>query len=180
MLKRKIILPIPGAPVSTEVQEYGDSDLDYFRDIYNKWVSLNTEIYGLGGTRKLNLPEILSEGLFCLKMNAVRTPKTGSYDCYDLTNNLRIQVKASSTKSDLTSFGPNSEWDELYFMDFYNNGNFDGTVKIYKLPSNIDNILVAGGVTFQKRKAEGKRPRFSIIKQIIIPKNLTPVKTFKL
>lgn len=180
MITRSVVLPIPEAPVSAEVQEYESSDIESFREIYNNWVNLNAKIYGLGGTRKLNLPEILSEGLFCLKMGVVRTPNTGSYDCYDLTNNLRIQVKASSTKSDLTSFGPNSEWDDLYFMDFYNKGSFDGTVDIYKLPSNIDNILVASGVTFKQRKAEGKRPRFSIIQKIINENNIRPIKTFKL
>jgi len=180
MIGRSVTLPIPGAPISAEVQEYEASDLDLFKEIYGNWVNLNAKIYNLGGTRKQNLPEILSEGLFCLEMDMVRTPKNGSYDCYDLKGNKKIQVKASSTKSDLTSFGPKSEWDDLYFMDFYNGGSFDGTVEIYKLPSNIDNILVAKNVTFKQRKAEGKRPRFSIIKKIIEPLKLSPIRTVQL
>ena len=88
-----------------------------------------------------------------------------SFDCYSEYNNSRIQVKACSVIPDLTSFGPRSVYDELYFMDFYRNGDFDGSVDIYKIPKElIDNTIVNAslGETVKMQRDQGRRPRLSL------------------
>ena len=90
----------------------------------------------------------------------------------------RIQIKASSVGSDLTTFGPKSEWDELFFLDF-SQGN--GVFKVYEIKHEwIYSHNVNKSQTFKEQQAQGRRPRFSITKDIIIPKNLKPVKILKL
>jgi len=104
-----------------------------------------------------------------------------SYDCYNLKTNKRIQVKACSVLPDLTSFGPRSVWDEIYFCDFYKSGKWNGEFDIYL----IDNALiydhkVNSNQTMREQQQEGRRPRFSIFKEIITKGNLKPIKTGKL
>lgn len=90
----------------------------------------------------------------------------------------RIQVKASSVASDLTTFGPRSEWDELFFLDF---SASDGSFKVYKIePDWIYKHMVNKKQSFSAQQEQGRRPRFSIIENIIKPRKLKPVKVFQL
>jgi hypothetical protein len=78
---------------------------------------------------------------------------------------------------DLTSFGPKSEWDKIYFMDFYVNGFWDGKFDIYLIENyDIYNHKVNANQTLKDQQKEGRRPRFSIYKDIISIKDLKPIK----
>jgi hypothetical protein len=69
----------------------------------------NMFLNDLGG-RKINIPDVISEGMYCYNFNAVRTNRdAGSYDCVDIKTKDGIQVKSASIEDDLTSFGPNSK-----------------------------------------------------------------------
>ena len=114
--------------------------------------------------------------------NCVRTVglKKGkcSFDCINTKTGSRIQIKASSVASDLTSFGPRSEWDELFFLDF---SKGDGSFKAYLIsPDEVYSRNMNKGQTFAEQQAQGRRPRFSIIDSIIIPEKRKPVKICKL
>ena len=88
----------------------------------------------------------------------------------------RIQVKSCSVSYDLTSFGPKSVWDELYFVHFYPNQKYDGSYKIFKIENElIYNHKVNIGQTMRDQQKQGKRPRFGIMKEIIEPLNLNPI-----
>lgn len=103
------------------------------RSLFNLWLKLNKAIKAIS-TRGINLPEAISENAFCLFFDAVWIVKLSkgkcSFDCVEVKTGKRIQIKAISVKSDLTSFGPKSEWDELYFLDF---SALDGSFKAYKI-----------------------------------------------
>jgi hypothetical protein len=91
---------------------------------------------------------------------------------------IRIQIKATSIDSDLTSFGPRSEWDELYFLDF---SAGDGSFKVYKIEADwIYKYQVNKNQTFAQQQAEKRRPRFSIIEGIIKPRKLKPIAVCRL
>ena len=60
-----------------------------------------------------------------------------SFDTINLETGEREQIKASSIESDLSSFGPKSEWDKLYFMSFYKKGKLDGTFDVYEIPNKL-------------------------------------------
>tara|TARA_Y100000310_G_scaffold336096_1_gene419771 strand:+ start:441 stop:989 length:549 start_codon:yes stop_codon:yes gene_type:complete len=162
------------------INERGDRKL--IKKLYRDWKKLNDRLKKIG-TRGINLPETISENAFCLFFpNCVRTMglKKGkcSFDCIDVKTGLRIQIKASSVGSDLTSFGPRSEWDQLFFLDF---SKGDGSFRVYHIkPEWIYKHKVNKNQTFEDQQKQGKRPRFSIIDNIIEVKGLKPVKICKL
>ena len=75
---------------------------------------------------------------------------SGSFDCYDPIDQKTIQVKSASVNPDLTSFGPRSKFQKLYFLDFSSKGKVDGKFVIYDIPvARVRNIL---------KKAKKKKP----------------------
>lgn len=179
-----ITLELPEGTYQSHADLYGETCLVKLVSIYDNWRKLSNQLRSLNA-RAINLPEGLSEIAFCYFMNCARlnnhTLKSGictSFDAYSLETNKRIQIKSCSVIPDLTSFGPNSQWDELYFQDFYKEGNWDYTFDIYHIPNDlIFNQKVNSNQTFREMQLQGKRPRFSIYKDIILKYNLKPVKS---
>ena len=183
-IKNEKIL-IDGKYYEAELQYFEKSDQKMIKDLYFYWKKLKS---GMGEikSRHPNLPEGISEGAFAIFFNSPRvlnvTGTSGSFDNYDKETHERIQVKATTIETDLTSFGPKSVWDVLYFLDFYRDGKFDGKFDVYKIPGkiNIKNIQVSKTKTFREIQNTGKRPRFSIKGKIIRPEKIKPVKTCQL
>ena len=116
-------IKLPEGDFLCDLQTWGKKDKKILLKIYNNWVALSDLLEKNGG-RRINLPELLSEAIFCLHFKAGRltsniSKANTSFDCYDYKNNSRIQVKACSVKEDLTSFGPRSVWDQLFFVHFF-------------------------------------------------------------
>lgn len=156
---------------------FDEKDLSLILEIFNDCQQINKKLKTLGG-RNLNVPDVFSEALFCLFFDAVRTNGTAySYDCVTRKGGYGVQVKSCSIKNDCTSFGPTSTWDLLYFVDFAPNGKVDGNVWFYKIDFDISNIVLnkKKNQTFAMQQAAGRRPRFSIKKEIIQASNLQPV-----
>lgn len=187
MITKQITLKLPEGSFSVEADHFEDKDLIELQEIYRGWRDLSLKLNKFK-SRSVNLPEGLSEVSFCYFMKCVRlnNPKIGkgvntSFDAYSPITNKRIQIKSCSVLPDLTSFGPNSQWDEIYFQDFYRDGNWDGTVDVYLIPNDlIYNQKVNAKQTLREMQLEGKRPRFSIKTSIIDEHNLQPVLTYKL
>ena len=173
---------INGKTITARVSINEEGDRELIKNLYQDWKKLNDRLK-LIGTRGINLPETISENAFCLFFpDCVRTVglKKGkcSFDCINIKTGSRIQIKASSVESDLTSFGPRSEWDELYFLDF---SKGDGSFKAYLIsPDEVYSRSMNINQTFADQQAQGKRPRFSIINEIIVPQGRKPVKVCKL
>ena len=158
------------------------SDRKILKELYSDWKKLNDRLKTIS-TRGINLPETISENAFalffpdCFRIVSLKGMKC-SFDCINIKTGSRIQIKASSVASDLTSFGPRSEWDELFFLDF---SKGDGSFKVYKIePDWIYNHQVNKKQTFKQQQEQSRRPRFSIIDKIIKVKTLKPVKICKL
>lgn len=177
-------LKLPEGPYEANILVIDEKDRNLLYKIYSNWLKLSKDLSKFQ-TRKLNLPEGLSESALCLEMGFVKLweniPKVNSsWDCYDLQKKKRIQVKGCSINPDATSFGPNSEWDKLYFLDFFRDGNNDGSFDIYLINNNhIKSTIVniKKNESFQDQQDQGRRPRFSIFKKIIKPHNIKPIKT---
>ena len=165
--------------VMAELQLFEDEDRSKLKSIYQQWLSLSSLCEEMQG-RRINIPEIISEGVFSIEFGCARFLKctgkiSSSFDCLRLEDNARIQVKATSVKTDLTSFGPKSTWDEIYLIHFLPNDRYDGAFSIYKIEDGlIYNHKVNRKETFRDQQMAGKRPRFSIMKDIIIPHNIKP------
>ena len=182
MIIENQIIELPEGYSDVKIQIFEERDRKILFDAYVEWRKLCTHLSSLK-SRLVNLPEGISESAFCLEMNAVRileniSNANSSFDCYVFEQKERIQVKACSIIPDLTSFGPKSVWDKLYFLDFYREGKWDGTFDIYLIDNDdIYNHRVNAIQTFRDQQEQGRRPRFSIYKEIIEFKNLRPLKT---
>ncbi|MGL4403476.1 MAG: Bsp6I family type II restriction endonuclease [Fusobacteriaceae bacterium] len=150
------------------------SDLSMVHDIYRSWRTLCSHMNALQA-RSINIPEGLSEVVFCIitgayRINSVSLPgANSSFDCYSPGTNSRIQVKACSILPDLTSFGPHSVWDKLIFIDFSANGRWDGEFVIYDIPSNLVYNSVMNqskGETFINQQEQNRRPRLSLYRLV--------------
>jgi len=184
MKKVKTIISLPEGDFETTVLMFENLDRTKLQKIYKNWRNLCDQLVEMEA-RKVNLPEGLSESAVCLEMGFVRCTESisaanSSFDAYDLKNKKRIQIKACSILPDLTSFGPNSKWDEIYFVDFFRNGDWDGTFDIYLIPNElIYSHKVNKNQTLKDQQEQGRRPRFSIYKEIVQAKGIKPVKTGK-
>ena len=125
-------------------------------------------------TRGANIPEALTEAIVCLCTGGKL--KTGTKGDVLLPDSRIGEVKATTLdRNDLTSFSPNSPFDNLYFVRF----SFSDPNKysVYDLQMNRDdlyNFKMNEYETFGEQAEDKRRPRFSIIENIINPKNLTP------
>jgi hypothetical protein len=181
--KEKLFLP--EGVFSADVQVFEDEEREELQSIYKRWINLSGSLKAIH-SRSVNIPDGLSEGTFCLATGAVRmigsiAGANSSFDCYDIKNRKRIQVKSTSVIPDLTSFGPKSVWDELYFLDFYRTGTWDGKIDIYLIPNDyIYENKVNRNQSFTGQQAQGRRPRFSIYKNIIKEYGIQPITTYDL
>lgn len=165
--------------------EFDANDFAKLKSIFKKWLDINADLKELKG-RGLNVPDVFSEALFCIAFNAVRTnndPGAHSYDCVMIDTGEGVQVKSASIPNDCTSFGPTSTWDLLYYADFAPNGYIDGNVYFYQIDSDdVYNMVLnkKKNETFRDQQLQGRRPRFSIQKEIIKAKHLQPLKKISL
>lgn len=180
MITRTETLSLPEGNIQAKVDIYEDQDIKALAEIYKSWRILCDQATALKA-RKINLPDVLSECGFCYFFKCWRTnygvpgAAHSSFDAYDPQSHARIQIKGCSVESDLTSFGPDSVWDKLYFVDFYKEGNWDYTFDVYLIDNEaIYNTKVNRNETFVDQQRQKRRPRFSIIKSIIEPFNLKP------
>ena len=171
-----------------ELMTFEKKDLKTFKSTFQKYKSLNKIlIEKLKGTRIMNFPDALSESVFCYAMNCGKllgaknsSGYSTSFDAYDHKREKRIQIKCSAS-SGPTSFGPRSEYDEIYFVDFKSEGKIDGTYKIYKLENDdIDSVKVNKNQSLVDQQKLDRRPRFEIRSALVLKKNLKPIFVGKL
>lgn len=163
-----------------QLASFNDVDKKEWKKLFDSWKKLKLGLRNFQ-SREPNFPEGLSEVAFCLFSGSKRFISltgsvSGSFDTYNTKTGKAEQIKACSVESDLTSFGPKSKWDDLYFLDFYNNGKLDGRFNVYKIPSRlIYNMKVNKTQTMKQQQKEGRRPRFSITENIINKHNIKPI-----
>ncbi|MDE4079000.1 Bsp6I family type II restriction endonuclease [Methanosphaera sp. Vir-13MRS] len=182
MLHEERTLIIEDKEYTSTVDIVEAKDKDIIIDIYNQWRDVSSKLSYLG-CRRLNFPEI-SELIFCKLFDCWRTNNIdinhSSFDCYNPKTNKRIQIKAASSKNELTSFGPKSVWDELYYMEFYKDETYDGTFDIYLIPNElIYNNKQNENETFVDQQKDGKRPRLHI-RELIKDNNIKPIGTYNI
>jgi len=159
-------------------------DRPKLKKLYKAWVELKNGLKEFE-SRAPNLPEGISEGAFSLEFDCPRVldvrGTAASYDCYNTKTHERIQIKATTIRYDLTSFGPDSVWDTLYLLDFYRDGKFDGKYDVYKIPNDlIYNHQISKTQTFRDQQKQKRRPRFGIKKSIIEMHDIKPLRTCKI
>lgn len=180
MPEEHVILKHDGKDFNCFVRTFDEtSDAEIYR-IYCAWRYLN-EVSKSLGCRGVNIPEGLSETVFCRVMGSARIIEKpvnfpGSYDAYDIGREKRQEIKSTSIENDLTSFSPLIRCDELYFVDFYKHGMFDGSFDIYKIDiPSVMKLKMNKTQTFEEQQSQGRRPRFSVRSKLIEEQGLLPV-----
>ena len=162
----------------SEFMFFEEADRPMLKKMFEDWVSLSKQSLLVGSTRIINIPEGLTEAIFA-------SGTSSSFDHYDFKNDKRIQLKAASSYGP-SSFGPRSVYDEIYFMFLREiadsksskQRNFSGKYEIFKLePSLFPKIICkkTTGETFEDQQKMGRRPRFTIPHELIIPLKLKPI-----
>lgn len=163
-----------------EIMEFSKSDGKQWKEKFDLWRGLKMGMREYE-SREPNFPEGLSEVAFCLwsgssRFISAKGLSNTSFDTFNTKSGRAEQIKACSVEDDLTSFGPKSKWDDLYFLDFYNGGKVDGRFDIYKISSKlIYENKVNKNQTLQDQQGEKRRPRFSIKNKIIAKNKLKPI-----
>lgn len=176
----KIETIVFGEECILEVMDFKKSEGKKWKEVFDSWRGLKMSMRDYK-SREPNFPEGLSEVAFCLWSESSRfisahNLSNTSFDTFNKKTKRAEQIKACSVEVDLTSFGPKSKWDDLYFLDFYNRGLVDGRFDIYKIPNSlIYESKVNKNQIFKDQQEEGRRPRLSIKKQIIAENKLSPI-----
>ncbi|CRH60255.1 Bsp6I family type II restriction endonuclease [Parvimonas parva] len=139
---------------------------------YPLWKNLNNNIKSLY-SRGVNFHEVFSEFIVCYVNNYYHSLGAGSEDAFTENMDLKVQIKGSSNfNSDLTSFGPTSEFDILEFARLDQD---EDKLYLYRIPiDELYDVHVNKKQTFKQQQLEGRRPRFSIISNYIEKYNLNP------
>ena len=86
------------------------------------------------------------------------------------------EAKATSNyDSDMSSFSPNERFDHLFFIRL---DQREDMAYIYDLgidSEDLKDIPVSRTETVRDQQAQGRRPRFSVIKQVINEEGLEPI-----
>lgn len=171
-----------GKECELELMSFDKSDRKKWKELFDMWRNLKIGMRDYK-SREPNFPEGLSEVAFCLysgsyRLISLKGVSSSSFDTFNLKTQRAEQIKASSVYPDLTSFGPTSVWNDLYFLDFFNKGRLNGVFSVYKIPSNlIYKTKVNKSQTFLQQQKQKRRPRFSIYEKIINRRKLKPIDT---
>jgi len=175
-------LKVFGQECRIELMHFDKNDGREWKKIFDVWKELKLGLRRYK-SREPNMPEGLSEVAFCLwsgstryiKLKGTRKGIAGSFDTFDLKTSKAQQIKACSVEYDLTSFGPKSKWDDIYFIDFYNSGKVDGIFDVYLIPNKfIHKQSLNKSEIFTDQQNQKRRPRFSIKKEIIEKYKIKP------
>lgn len=172
-----------GTNCKAEVMKFEEEDIKQWLRLWNSWTTLRSGLKEYE-SRGPALSEGLSETAYCIYSGSVRLINVSgncdtSADTYNLQTGKAEQIKAASIEQDLTSFGPTSKWDVLYFLDFYRDGALDGSFDIYEIDKElIYSTVVHKGKneTFKDQQAQGRRPRLSL-KILIDLHSISPLAT---
>lgn len=147
-------------------------------DSYFKWKDLNNSIKNYV-SRGINFPEVISEPMGCYALGLSWNKGSGG-DAQD-KDGKKIEMKATSNfDSDLSSFGPKCEFDDLVFLrlDYDNNKLhiYDTGISsedLKKLPANQKQ-------TVGEQQEQKRRPHISIINTVINARGLKPTCIFNI
>jgi len=157
-------------------------DKSRFKDAikaYFLWKELDT-IIRTSCTRGVNIPETITENLLCF-VTGFKLNKGSGGDAFNEEYKKIVEVKATSNfDRDTSSFSPKEKFDSLYFVRL---DKKEDTMYFYDLEMNsndLKSIRVNKTQLLQEQQEQGRRPRFSVIKFIIEPKQLKPFATLNL
>lgn len=147
---------------------------DEIISLFPEWKKLNSSIKK-HYSRGVNFHEAFSEIIVGWEFKLLLEEAGASSADLISKEGVKYQVKGSSDyENDLSSFGPNTKFDVLYYCGL---DTEQKKLKIWEIDiETVMNLKVNEKETFREVQMTGKRPRFSIYKKIIKPNNLKPIR----
>ena len=145
-------------------------------DLYFQWKDYDSALRADGG-RGANIPEAVTEIFACYALDLIHN-KTEGGDASESDGSI-VEIKATSSadgSKELTSFSPGHPFERLIFVWVDKEND---SAEIYDLELNsstIRDIQITKSDTFGDQQDQGRRPRFSVIKSLIRPLNMQPIK----
>ena len=145
-------------------------------ELYFQWKDYDSALR-TDGSRGANIPEAVTEIFACYALNLIHNKIEGG-DASESDGSI-VEIKATSRadgSKELTSFSPGHPFERLIFV-WIDKAN--DIAKIYDLGLNsttIRDIQITKTDTFGDQQDQGRRPRFSVIKSLIRPQNMRPIK----
>ena len=164
---------------------FTEEDLPEINKMYFMWKEMG-EVLNNFGCRRMNVPELISEGLCSVLFKWYRTnslPLTNipnSADLVESSTGDAIQVKSISTLTDEdggpTSFGPKTEFDRLIAMHIRLDKD---TAYFYEFdnPKEYKKWKVNGQLSIEEQQAQDRRPRLTLL-PLIKQKEMMPFATY--
>lgn len=125
------------------------------------------------------MPDAISEPMACYCLGFQWNRGTQVGDATDPNTSEKIEFKASSNyDGDLSSFGPDTKFDKLYFLRFNLEKN---TLTIYDLGVNskqLGDYPANKTQTIREQQLQGRRPHVRLLELFVEKNNLQPVCVF--
>lgn len=123
----------------------------------------------------MNMPDAISEPLGCYCLGLLWNRGSEGGDATNPITGETIEFKATSRfEGDLSSFGPNTNFDNLVFLRFKLDDNL---LYVYDLQINSNDFgkLPANrNETIEDQQRQKRRPRVSLLNLFVLAKNLDP------
>lgn len=153
-----------------------NDDLKQILIAYKYWKNLNNQLKQFA-SRTVNFPEAVSEALVCYQLGYTWHNKANTKNSGDASfDGKLVEIKATSNfDDDLTSFSPKTKFDILIFARLHLQ---EDKLYLYDLnlsSNDFQNLQVNKTQKISEQQDSKRRPRLSIIKNIIIPNNIQPV-----
>ena len=141
---------------------------------YSKWKELNY-IVQQESTRGINMPDVISEimGCWCYDFLWNRGDEPG--DAYDPETDRKIEFKATSRfEGDLSSFGPETTFDNLMFLRFDTSRDLLYIYDLHINSTEFEAYPANKTQTIGEQKRQKRRPHVSLLDLFVTPKALEP------
>lgn len=141
---------------------------------YSKWKDLNN-IVKQESTRGINMPDCISEIMGCWIYDFLWNRGSEVGDAYDPKTNRKIEFKATSNyEGDLSTFGPETTFDNLIFLRFDIDRDMLYSYDLNVNSEEFNEFPVSSTETVGDWKKAGKRPHIRLLETIIEPNNIEP------
>lgn len=147
-------------------------------DNYFKWKSLNDALKNFC-SRGINMPDAISEPIGCYCLDLLWNKGSGG-DAQSREGK-KIEFKACSNfDADLTSFGPECEFDDFVFLRFNMDENLCYIYDTGLSSNDVKKLKVNNTQTVEDQQKQGRRPHIRIIDEVINKNGLEPTCIFNI
>lgn len=139
------------------------------QEMYFMWKELCLRIMGCS-SRKLIFPETISEQIVCWALGLMWN-KGSNCDAVNTETDEKIEIKASNSSAP-SSFSSRTPFDDLVFAKLDMRKDLLYIYDTHMSSVELKDIKMNKEQTYEDQQGQTRRPRFDIMRMIIIPYNI--------